>query len=236
MVAAAVDTNVVLQIYSCHDIEVAYGEVDQATLAMPETAHRRRRVRAAVLLTIYFDETSAITYTLASEPLAVLVANVQPNDATAFRTHFTTSFVRFVKDGLLSRWRIAEAVGGDGGVRGNVADQALLVFARHHGKTLITDEGNSPTGTVKKGSLRRRGEKQGVKVVTTEEFLTEHGADAAKLSNDFLARFQELAPAHIEKQPRPDVAEAVLRAMWGYYEHILLDTPSVEAHATDLPP
>ena len=68
---AVTDTNVMLDIYSCHDVSLNYdalhGRIGVAALDDPSIVYRRARARESLFLAMHFHKVKAVTYSLHSE-------------------------------------------------------------------------------------------------------------------------------------------------------------------------
>jgi hypothetical protein len=87
-----IDTNVLLDLYSCHDFEavvVKHG-ADLVAISHPDTIYRRARAREAVILAVYLDRIEATTLSLQHEALDLIQRHVPPTARTSFGTQFTT--------------------------------------------------------------------------------------------------------------------------------------------------
>jgi hypothetical protein len=149
---AVVDTNVILDTHSVHDVLGAYDK-QHANLNAPELVYRRARARESLLLMIYFNKIKAATLGLHSELLAQLTKNAPPEaiPGTSFEADFTRMFIWFVKDYVLPDWDM-QVQAEPGGERGNAADSVLVTAAAQRGLPLITNEGFSKDGYGEGGS------------------------------------------------------------------------------------
>ena len=234
---AVVDTNVMLDVYSCHDLSGQYDKGED--VAGPNATYRRARARESLLLAIYLHSIRATTYGLHHEVPRMLTQMVDPESSKTLETNFTTLFLHFVKDEVLSGWDArcvidwdkgdANDAGEDGfswwdqGLKGDDADDRLLLLAKETQVPLITNEGFGVKG-VKNRKLRKRAKAEGVVVFTPEEFYR------GKLDEDaetraFLKSFANRAPRYIEEDERkfgPSEIRDFLLHLLGVYEHILL--------------
>jgi hypothetical protein len=216
---AVVDTNVLIDVYSCHDLTSTYEQVGVEALDSSSAIYRRARARESLLLVIYLHRVRARTYSLHSEPLDVLTTNVDPQDDATFETHFTKMVVNFVLPVVLPGW---DAVRPDTPTRetGNAADAALIAYAKKSGLPLITNEGFTSTGYFE-GKIARRARAEGVAVFFPHQFYAQKIDEAAEIE-DFVRRFVTNAPAFTDARQRPELVRATLDHMEGYFRHVLL--------------
>lgn len=188
------DTNVINDAQLLQDLDAIAD--DEQTSRRRE--HRIERVRAALLLGCYFHEIGAQTAVL-YEAIEILQERAPPHGTELITNH--QSFWReFVWSTLLPGWRIG-CVDGTQGVCGNRADDLLLDLAIQENVPLITNEGWGETklqATKKKGALRKKAKDQDHPVFTSFELLLDRGADLSQLANEFLSRWDDLAPTYIE--------------------------------------
>jgi len=90
------DTNVVLDIVSIHDVAQTVPAQNQTTL---DHAFRRRRARAALLLGCYCHEQQIQTVSI-REAVDKLLDRVPPGES--FESYFVTSFWSFLRPQVLS--------------------------------------------------------------------------------------------------------------------------------------
>ncbi len=205
-ITAVVDSNVVLELYSIHDIARAPAASKQA---------RVDRARDSLLLAIYLDQIGATTYSL-SEAIEVtrqrVPSDTRPEEGDRFyELLFTTFFIWFVKEVVLSRWNVIAAKEGDP-LRSNAADRHLEDFAHTHKKPLITNE----------AKLRKRARERGVDVYSPRHFW-DGRLDVAKGSQRFLRRFAAESPTFARRYEDPPRRARMLPDMFEFYRYLLLD-------------
>src|ERR1700722_12729673 len=103
---AVVDTNVFLDIYSCHDLAGTYDRVGAAGVDSPEALYRRARARESLLLAMYLHRIGANVFGLGAEILAKLQANVDPPVRHRFEPTFTRLMANFIMVRVLNGWQI----------------------------------------------------------------------------------------------------------------------------------
>jgi hypothetical protein len=136
---------------------------------------RLTRARDALLLSIFFYETRAMTYSL-YESLAKTVELVPPKNVTE-ETQYTIAVVHFVRPVALSRWDLRFP--DDVDPRKSEADRFLVDRALEFGKPLITHD----------AAMTRRARARGVEVFTPAQFFTGR-MDEAKAVRRFLLRYR----------------------------------------------
>jgi hypothetical protein len=216
--SAVVDTNVILDIFSCHDLDATYTRLGAAAAIDDRNArYRRARVRGSMLLAMYLNASRATTYSLHAEAVAKLTEKAPPKDTTSFLPAFTTEIVHFIKDRLFSEW-VAGTSKEPETARGDAADELLIAKAKYFGVPVITNEGFKPSGIVDE-KMRALAKGAGVVAVTPEEFYAGKLDEATAIA-DFLARFRQFAPDRI-RTGRKHVPR-LLSTVFGYYQHVLL--------------
>jgi hypothetical protein len=111
-VAAVLDTNAFLDVYSCHDVfrdyGVLYEDMGQAAADEPKCVYRRARARESLVLAIYLHQLQVATVTLQDELLEELEgaapAKTPIGTPTAFETVFTMTTIHFTKDAIIPDW------------------------------------------------------------------------------------------------------------------------------------
>lgn len=226
-VGAVLDTNVLLDIYSGHDLLAAYDNLGAEQPNAPELVFRRVRARDGVLLASYLHKQRITTCSLDNEFQSRLRKLAPPTETADFECHFTTFFVWFVKDHILPDWNAAFVERNDAGLKGTSCDTVLLDVACENGLPLITNEGFGVDGvndaTLKAKSLRARANAAGVEVYTPREFFSGK-LDEQKTIEEFLHAFNQRAPAYVAQHEHPHVAKDSLLWILPAYEHVLLGT------------
>ena len=215
---AVVDTNVLIDIFSCHDLNQLLMQLGEDGFLDRNAIYRRARARESLLLAIHLHSLGAKTYSV-YEPARLMERIVDPEAVQSLETHFTTHVLHFVRDYILQNWEI-RFPGEEDGQKGNAADAALLMFAKEHNIDLITNEGFTPAGIVDE-KLRLMAKREGVQVFTPREYW-EGKIDPDMVAIKFLEGFSCAAPKYCAQAENPNVAEDSLLMMQGYYEHILL--------------
>ncbi len=204
-ITAVIDSNVLLELYSCHDIARAPQDAKQ---------YRIDRARDSLVLAIYLDQVRATTYGL-FEAIEINRQRVPPGPVAdagerSYELLFTTMFVWFVKDHVLTRWQPIAARDHDK-LRSNAADRHLEDFAYEHRKPLITRE----------AKLAKRARARGVEVYSPREFW-EGRLDVTNAGQRFLRRFDAERVIFARKYPDATERLRVLRDMFEFYRYLLL--------------
>jgi hypothetical protein len=226
-IVAVVDTNVMIDIHSCHDftgrLHPALAQMGDGGWLTPGVWYRGTRARDALLLTIYLDQIGATTWGSNGELLDKLTALVPPSPGQDggknWELDFATLTVHFVRERVLSRWTHAVPVPPEK-ERGNQADQWLVHEAKRLSVPLITNDGLKTDGTIddRKKGTRTMAKAAGVMVVTPREFF-QGKLDEAAAADRFRERFNEQARLHV--QGRTDQLDKVLQRLGGYYDVVL---------------
>lgn len=217
---AVLDTNVMLDVYSCHDLSNEY--LKGGDIAGPTATYRRARARESLLLAIYLHNIRATTYGLHHEVPGKLTDNVAPEAHDTWENQHTTLFAHFVKEEVLFGWFAGYVPENDKGLVGDKADDHLLAYAKQNGLPLITNEGFRVRG-VKDQKLRKRAKAEGVAVFSPKEFYEGRMDEQAEIWA-FFKRFADRAPIYIDQHNRlngqTNVRDALHR-LDGVYRHIL---------------
>lgn len=215
---AVLDTNVLVDVLSCHDLLEAYDIHDAESLPL---VYRRARARESLLLCMHLHDTWSDTLSL-HEAVRVLEKCSPPEDKVSFARAFTETFIWFVGDDLLPNWEMHVPT-TDGGEKGNAADRAYLELAKSRGLPLITNEGYTMDG-LKDEKLRGDAKAASVPVFAPREFI-EGKMNEALAIGAFLIRFTERAPAYLDRRRAmhgEDKTLDLLAHVYSLYRHILL--------------
>jgi hypothetical protein len=226
-VSAVLDTNVLLDIYSAHDL------LEKVNCERPEekiVAYRKARAKNSLLLAIQFHQTRATTYNLHAEVVSQIqkFAPPDPGPEKASYTLFTTMFFHFVKDYLLGGWDSKWQSEPDS-ASGTAADDALLEYAKANDLPLITNEGYSQNG-IEEIKLRKKCVAAGVSVFTPSEYLQGKLLDAGVAT--FLHDFRRKEPHYLQQSSQKAMGCVIrtqeneqrrktLSDMHGYYQFLL---------------
>lgn len=222
------DTNVILDTHSCHDLLTKLDELvpslGDAALDDQAVTFRLERAREAMLLAIYLHKIGATTFSLHNEVLEKLARFSPPGAlATSFTTAFTTVFIHFVKDFVLGRWNTTMPT-QPGTERGNGADRALVAAALERSVPLVSTEGYSHTGEIDEGKLiRRLAGQQGVEVCLPREVYAGKMNEGIEIEA-FLHRFADNVPKYVRDHHRrfgEDGSADVLTTIFGIYRLVL---------------
>lgn len=237
-VSLVVDTNVFLELHSCHDLTKIVnrrhaGRTDPTTdvIDHPDVRYRIVRAREAVLFAIHLDRIGATSWSLRTEPVAKLAEYVPPGGNASMELHFTQAFIYFVKDHVLGNWNLVFDKNDDH-LAGDAADLAILAYAERNAIPIVTNEGVTADGIIetKRTNMRRRGQGRGVRVFSTREYRAQ--LDVSEAIESFLNRFYAEASKYLTTVRRDgDGWRELLQWVYGYYKLILLgevegrDTP-----------
>lgn len=219
-ILAVVDTNVLLDVFSCHDLAGAYDYLGRtAAVSDPFAVYRRARARESMLLAMYLHRVQAYTYSL-REVCRIMLSRVNPDAHDAMETHYAKVFANFVRPRVLNDWKAGMPNEPENDAIGNAADRELVAYAKQHRLPLISNEAFSSTG-VANDKMRKRAAAAGVQVFTPKEFYRNHIDEGAEVA-EFLRRFQDEAPAYIRAHPEPKSMGDSMDMVEGYFRHILL--------------
>jgi hypothetical protein len=227
LVYAVTDTNVLLDVHSCHDLTTAYNDayarLGKAAVDDLTVVYRRARARESLLLGMHLNRVKATTYSLHFEPVDLLTKRAPPAAGGAtMESDFTNMFLHFVKDYVLPDWNMIMPT-QPGTEAKNDADKAYIDYAKQHGLPLITNEGYGQNGLVDE-KMRKLAKDAGVAVYAPREFYQGQIDEAAEIEA-FLQRFKEQVPVYMDVRKKllgEDKIGAVLTWVYGYYRMILL--------------
>jgi hypothetical protein len=220
-VVAVVDTNVLLDLHSCHDLVHSYDK--SGGPETPETTYRRKRAKEGLTLAIYLHETRATTWSVASEPVARMLANVDPNAGDTLEFHYAMLFSNYVLPHVLHGWAPGMPPTPDPAMTGNRADAALVAYAQQHGKPLITNEGISHSGTRNTDKwLLKRARAAGVQIFSPEDFY-QGKINVRRAARRFIAAFRRGVWDFVQTMPKPAFVSETVPLIDGYFRFVLLN-------------
>jgi hypothetical protein len=235
-IAAVLDTNAFLDVYSCRDVfrdyDALYATMGGAAAEDPRCVYRRARARESLLLAIYLHQLNVATVTLQDELLKELEGAAPPKTLpgapTSFETVFTTTVIHFTKDAIIPDWEPGFSNPQPGWEKTLPPDllNAELLVAGHK-------ELEKPTGTradtfhiacakhlgvplitnegfgeegYGKGTVIKRAERAGVTGLRPYEFYRGQ-LDEEKAIDWFLKRFKEEAPKYLDEREKKHGAD-----------------------------
>jgi hypothetical protein len=237
------DTNVMLDLYSCHDYEEAMEKLGGELVAPindPRLVYRRQRARDALLLGIWMHHTRQASNTL-NEAIVQLKINVKTekdvdlNKETPeerirriYLFNFTSIFMSFVTKAVLGEWGNGRSYEGrNADLVKDVADDKYVDVARTMKLPLMTNEGFGHNGLTtpkqNKPNIVTKAAAVGVKTYTPGQYYALSGRNEAKDIAWFLEQFEAEAPNYIRRNE--ENAEAIMNAVarsFDYYHHVLL--------------
>jgi hypothetical protein len=202
-ITAVLDTNVMLEVYTCHDVIDAYGKSIDKFKASPDlhtslgdldivfdtkVQSRLTRARESLLLALHLHRARATTVILRDEFDEKLHELVPITPSGSLAQSFTSTVEHLVHKAMLCDWRVV-ADASPGTQRSHEADRDLLRFARAAGVPLISNEGRRPDGTIDWDGRKipARAKAAGVIACSPREFC---GAlDEATERDEFRVRF-----------------------------------------------
>lgn len=192
--ACVLDTNVLLELYSIHDLSKLYAEEfekhGETAGELARVLYRRKRAAYALGLAIALHERSLATFQLGGESLRILQERVPPGE-DSLELAYVELFLYYVKDYCLADWSAVTDEKIDEGAKGNACDDNLLNIARVNRVALITNEGSSQHGIDDTHGIRGRARSAGVPVFTPAEYLGTLGVRFPEASIRFADRFRQ---------------------------------------------
>jgi hypothetical protein len=221
-VVAVLDTNVMLDLVSVHDLA-------RAAQAGDPQKHRSRGVRAgaALRLAILLNEFEASTFSPGMEALAIAERAVPPG-GSGHEPAFIQVWLYFITDELLPDWQMG-TLPGDGceELRGNAMDDALVDLAKRRGCPLITNEGVSHSGALlAKKRIPRRAALLGVEVVTAADFC--RGKLKRSAIEQFMIKFHRQGELFHKGEPDFRDAQKMVWRMYDFYCRLLNNTTELD--------
>jgi hypothetical protein len=203
---AILDTNVLLAIYSWHDLTAVVDSVldrdPTATLEHADIQFRAQRARAAFILTLFFDERGWMTQSPLNEVGRTLTGKVPPTDiARATEINYLKLYLYFIKDSLLPSWLPGADPEADGTKKGNDVDLLCLDWAERHKVPLISWEGSGPSGPIPSRLIPSEAARRGIDLVTPEELVHREGFNERAAARRFFAAWNKHAPVYLSTSP-----------------------------------
>ncbi len=216
--SVALDTNVLLDIYSCHDLFGTYERLGEQGVETAEATYRRARARESLLLAIALHRAATVTFSLGDESMKQMVERVPPDETDSYPTHHSVIMINFVCPVLLEGWAAVIEL-SDMPLSGNAADEALVDYAINHNVPLITNEGYG-IGGVSPTKLRKKAKDRGVEVYTPKEYVAERKLDEDAAATSFIDSYRKNAPRYFRSAPHPKVMEDSMLYTLGYFRHV----------------
>lgn len=219
------DTNVFLDIHSCHDVkrdfDKLHGEIGDAAVDDPKIVYRRARARESMLFAMYLHKIKGTTMSLRHEAIELLLKCAPPaRGGTQMEGDFTRVFAHFVQPFCLRRWN-AVVTTEHGDVRRSEADRAHVALAKARGIPLVTNEGAREDGSLDETKLiRAEAHGADVTVLTPRQAFQGHINEEEEIEA-FLARFKDRAPNYLDRRGIRDRMGDVLTWVFGLYRFIL---------------
>jgi hypothetical protein len=207
--ACVLDTNVLLELYSIHDLTKLYAaEFEKHGETAEERAlvlYRRQRAAYTLGLAIALHERSFTTFQLGGESLRILSDRVPP-DEDSLEAIYVQLFLYYVKDYCLANWNPVTDEKIDEGVKGNACDDILLNIARVNRLSLVTNEGSSERGLDDTHGMRGLAKTAGVQVFTPFEYLGTLGVPFPDASIRFADCFRKRQDEYLATRKTSDHA------------------------------
>lgn len=214
---AIVDTNVILPIYSWHDLLDVGDRVlaanPAATLEDPALAFRRGRARTAFLLTLLFNERKWKVMVPLHEVGRTLLRGAPPDSVTA---NFTKLYLHFVTD-LLPDWSMAGDLEDDENIVGDDVDLLCVRYAEHFRVPFISWEGDTPAGPDPTKLIPTESKARGIDLVTPEQMLQRHAFDERPAIKRFFSAWDARAAEYLKGNPS---AKETMRVANDFFERL----------------
>lgn len=225
-IAAVVDTNVILDVFSPTDLLEAYkkgGDFHR------EAEFRRARARESLLLAWHLHSTSARTLQLPRENVRLMVEKAKPGALDQYLSVHVQLSIYLIKERVLERWHDGVEAGCDDAMRGTACDDKLLELSARYSAPLVTNEGHSPDGISDEHpkKLRRRALDRRIDVRTPRQFWSGK-LDEDTACQQFLARVEAAVPGFVGAQSHRDAAQVAVSLYRRVLRHILLGETSSE--------
>jgi len=204
--SAVLDTNVLLAIYSWHDLldamERTLGQDPTANLTHADIQFWAQRARAAFILALFFNERRWATWSPPNELTRTLMSKAPPvGEEHGPKSNFVRLFVYFIKEKLLPDWLAGGDRLSDESIIGNGVDELCLNAATEHSIPLVSWDGHGPNGLDPQKFISREARERGIDLVTPEELLSREKFDPTKAVERFFARWDRHAPVYIFGNP-----------------------------------
>ncbi len=206
-IAAVVDTNVLIDIFSISDLVRAHSVADVSSDSA-ELLFRRIRARESLLLAWFFHRSKLATRSYGSEATRILSRLSPPDRRADFEVNFTRTSIWFIKDYMLPGWSLL-ADRGEPEHAGNAADDHLVTLARRLKAPLITNEGFTIEGVNEAHGIRGLARARGVRVFSPAQFWRGKMSEGGAVRHIF-QRFDREAPKYLRSQSYGDGAKQAL--------------------------
>jgi hypothetical protein len=226
-VVAVVDSNVLLDLISCHNytrkFEPVWATKGDGAWRDAGVDYRGSRACDALLLAIYLDQIRATTWSSHGELDATARRIVPPRPELPgggdWERDYLTQVIHFVMEVVLKNWK-ATAPESAELERGNDNDRWLVAEARRLNVDLISTEGLKPDGSIDvTKTVHKEAALLGVRVVTPRAFFRGKLLDEEAAAEAYLRRFAEQIPIYCKD--RTDKLEELLGMMYRYQDMIL---------------
>lgn len=213
-IAAVVDTNVILDIYSLTDILLANEESD-----LRRHNFRLTRARDSLLLAWCFHATRSTTLSLGRETTRLVKQRNSPNVATLTGHHMQMS-IYLQKERLLSQWNDLSFV--EGLATGASCDDVLLAVAEQLKVPLITNEGFFSTAGKKRSKrmLPSKAQALGVHTVSPRDYWSTRQTESQAIAA-IRTQFDESAVRFLIHHDNSDAASRAVILRRAFLEYVL---------------
>lgn len=222
---SVLDSNVVVEIWSIHDLTKVYDDAHAlspaAAAADPDVRYRRQRIADGLRLAVALHETSAKTFVLIDECIRLTEERVPPT-ASTFEREWIQIFSHFVKEHVLPRWDTPGEPGLDANIRGDDCDDLLIEAARINNVPIVTNEGVTSAGIFeRRNNVRVRARAAGVQPFSPAEYVAHLKFEIEPALRAFEHRFVAELPAYVAQHPTPREVEEFMQVVAGAYSWCL---------------
>lgn len=174
-----IDTNIFLEVYSCHDITKAIKHNKEDALI------RKTKAKESFMLFLYLNAIKQKCFLLEDEAIKLILQRVPPADIK-YEQWFTTMFIYFIKDYLLQDV-IFNKIDNPDKVSGTNADNLLLHYAASNNIAIATRD----------AKLLKKCSKQNVKAFIVADIVSKINCE--ELIFNFLKDFENKKSLYEQK-------------------------------------
>jgi hypothetical protein len=216
---AVVDTNVMMDIYSPHDLLLDLQKFGETGLDHPQLAYRRARARESLLLAMHLSRCKSVTYSLLEEGQRKMLQFAPPSELNMFTTHYAIVMIWYIQPQILHGWEGVGPFNEPNPPKGSAADTALVEYAKNRGLPIITNEGYSPTG-FKESGIHKKAKQANVNVMRPCDYYAGH-FDEDLAINKFLTSFDFGARKFARESDTPEAMAKAMPHIETYFRHVL---------------
>ena len=215
---AVVDTCVLADVFSCHDLIEA---IRVTKCEDDNVRYRRARVQESMILIEYLHRKRLATFSLRDELWKVFERNV-PADPVSEKTEFPKIAFDFLAQNIWRDWTpVVQDPDWGEEPSNNKADDALIEIARRYAIPLITNEGYGRDGTLdRRNRMRKRCIASGVDVVSPKAFWDKK-IDPRSAERRIRRSFDKREDRFILGHPNVSAARYMMQIVRNYLGYVL---------------